>query len=81
MKVPNSFRFIAVYPEAAEATVATRFNHLFAVIVVSSKIPVTGCICKESVKVCTPEAPATAYDPALDVAALNIQPQCPRTQL
>jgi hypothetical protein len=46
------------------------------VIILSSKIPVTGRVCKESVKVCTPKSPpSTDYSP-FNLAALHIFPHC-----
>jgi hypothetical protein len=46
-------------------------HRLIPVIVLSSKVPATGCVCKESVKVRTPESPpSTDYSP-LDLSALD----------
>jgi hypothetical protein len=42
------------------------------VIILSSEIPVTGRIFKESVKVCTPKSPPSANDAPLNLSALNI---------
>jgi putative cell wall-binding protein len=42
------------------------------VIILSSEIPVTGRVFKESVKVCTPKSPPPTDDAALNLAALNV---------
>jgi hypothetical protein len=44
------------------------------VIILSSEIPVTTRVRKESVKVCTPESPASADDSPLDLATLQVFP-------
>jgi hypothetical protein len=51
-------------------------HHLIPVII-SSEIPVTTRIRKESVKVCTPESPAAADDSRLDLATLNVRTHRP----
>jgi hypothetical protein len=44
------------------------------VIILSSQIPVTTRVFKESVKVCTPESPASADDSPLDLATQDVFP-------
>ena len=47
-------------------------HHLIPVIILSSKIPLTGRVFKESVKVCTPKSPSSADDAPFDLAALDV---------
>src|SRR5260370_13562957 len=45
---------------------------LIPVIILSSEIPVTGRVRKESVKVCTSKSPPSADDSPLDLAAVHV---------
>jgi hypothetical protein len=48
--------------------------------ILSSKVPIAGRVCKESVKVCTPKSPPPANNPTFYLASLNILPHSARTQ-
>lgn len=56
------------------------FHRLIPVAVLSGKVPATGSICKESVKVCTPESPPSADDAPFNLAALDVFPHGARTE-
>ena len=49
-------------------------------IAFSGEVPFTGGVCKESVRVCTPESPASADDSPLDLAALQVFPHRARAE-
>jgi hypothetical protein len=47
-------------------------HHLIPVIILSAKIPITGRVLKESVKVCTPKSPPPSNDSSFDFFALDV---------
>lgn len=51
-------------------------HRLIPVIILSSKIPVTGRICKESVKVRTPKSPPTTDNAAFYLSTVNVFAYC-----
>jgi hypothetical protein len=56
------------------ASLFAPLHRLIPLIFFSSKISVMGCVCKDSVKVCTPESPpSTDYSP-LYLSALDVLP-------
>jgi len=59
-------------PEESAVTPISLLHHLIPLIIVSSKIPVTGRVRKESVKVCTPESPPSTDNAPFDFSALNV---------
>ena len=59
-------------PSAPISRVCAPVHHLIAVIIPSSKIPVTGRVFKESIKVRTPKSPPSADDPPLNLATSNV---------
>jgi hypothetical protein len=51
-------------------------HRLIPVTIVSWKVPLTGCIFKESVKICTPKSPPFSYDFAPDFTTFYVFPHC-----
>ena len=51
-------------------------HRLIPVIILSSKIPLRGCIFKESIKVCTPKSPSISDDFAPDFVVFYVFPHC-----
>jgi hypothetical protein len=58
------------------ASLFALLHRLIPVIVLSGKIPLRGCVFKESVKVCTPKSPPFSDDFAPDFAAFDVFPHC-----
>jgi Sigma-70 region 2 len=52
--------------------IAEMGRHLLLVLILSTKIPITRRISKESVKVCTPKFPSSSNNSALNLSALNV---------
>jgi hypothetical protein len=78
----NHRHVLAIEPgaETQEILVASSplfplIHRLIPVAVLSSKIPLRGCIFKESVKVCTPKLPSSTDNTPLYRSLLNIVPQ------
>jgi hypothetical protein len=63
------------------ASLFALLHRLISLIVVSSKIPVTRRVRKESVKVRTPKSPPSADDSPFDFAALHIFPDGASTEV
>jgi hypothetical protein len=65
---------------AASLSSFSLLHRLIPVTILSSKVRVTGRICKEGVKVSTPESPASADDAPFNLAALQVAPHCARAE-